>query len=79
MESCLDCGKPVSSNADVCPHCGSTGSNSKALAGGAMLLLLLIFSFTSLDLYDTGLCWAIVVVGGIVWIMASGMNQYEED
>ena len=79
LESCLDCGKPVSSTAKVCPHCGSTTSNSTAIGSAVMaILLFIVIMIDDSLLYETSICWVIIAVGFIVMIIASGMNQYEE-
>lgn len=44
IKKCKECGKEVSTKADLCPHCGAT-QKSKGLGCGGVLLFLIVMGF----------------------------------
>lgn len=44
MTACRECGKPVSTQAKNCPHCGTSAPSKKKGKGGIGKLLLIVFA-----------------------------------
>jgi RNA polymerase subunit RPABC4/transcription elongation factor Spt4 len=42
LKKCKECGKEISTKADICPHCGANQKRKGVGCGGALLILILI-------------------------------------